>query len=74
MRVSSEWKSTVWRATAAHSPRFDPGIAFDKDDATRIHPAELSELAADLPGLIKTIGAEDLFAEPRVTIVVYRKK
>jgi CRISPR-associated protein Csb1 len=35
---------------------------------------ELAELKAELPGLIKAVGSEGLFAEPRVTMVVYRKK
>lgn len=35
---------------------------------------ELSELKAELPALIAIVGAEGLFADPRVTTVVYRKK
>lgn len=35
---------------------------------------ELSELVAELPALIEAVGAEGLFADPRVTTVVYRKK
>jgi hypothetical protein len=34
----------------------------------------LSALETDLPGLIQAAGDEGLFAEPRVTTVVYRKK
>lgn len=35
---------------------------------------ELAELRTELPALIEAVGAEGLFAEPRVTTVVYRKK
>jgi CRISPR-associated protein Csb1 len=35
---------------------------------------ELSELEADLPDLIQAAGDEGVFAEPRVTPLVYRKK
>jgi CRISPR-associated protein Csb1 len=35
---------------------------------------EISELQTELPTLIEAVGAESLFAEPRVTTVVYRKK
>lgn len=35
---------------------------------------ELAELQTELPALIEIVGAEGLFAEPRVTTVVYRKK
>jgi CRISPR-associated protein Csb1 len=35
---------------------------------------KLLELEAELPRLIEAIGAEGLFAKPRVTTVVYRKK
>jgi len=35
---------------------------------------ELAELQKELPALIEAVGAEGLFAEPRVTTVVYRKK
>lgn len=34
---------------------------------------EWTELQGDLPALIKAVGAEGLFAEPRVTTVIYRK-
>ena len=34
----------------------------------------LSELQTELPTLIEAVGAESLFADPRVTTVVYRKK
>lgn len=35
---------------------------------------ELSELKAELPILIQAVGKEGLFADPRVTTVIYRKK
>jgi CRISPR-associated protein Csb1 len=35
---------------------------------------ELAELRTELPALIKAVGAESHFAEPRVTTVVYHKK
>jgi hypothetical protein len=35
---------------------------------------ELEELQTELPALIEAVGAEGLFADPRVTTVVYRKK
>jgi hypothetical protein len=35
---------------------------------------DLKALQTDLPGLIQAAGNEGLFAEPRVTAVVYRKK
>jgi CRISPR-associated protein Csb1 len=35
---------------------------------------ELAKLKTELPSLINAVGAEGLFAEPRVTSVVYRKK
>lgn len=35
---------------------------------------ELAELQTEVPALIEAVGAEGLFADPRVTTVVYRKK
>ncbi len=34
----------------------------------------LADLERELPGLIKAVAAEGLFADPRVTTVIYRKK
>ena len=35
---------------------------------------ELAELQTEVPALIEAVGTEGLFADPRITTVVYRKK